>query len=107
MKDNDENRGNNFSDTIGEKEQLRLKGQHNKRRVWSGFGLFGMIGWSVAVPALLGVALGIWLDKRYPRGFSWTLTCFFTGLITGCIIAWKWVNKEDKEIHTNRGKDNE
>ena len=34
--------------------------------VWSGFGMFGLIGWSVAAPTLLGVLLGTWLDKRRP-----------------------------------------
>jgi ATP synthase protein I len=36
--------------------------------VWFGLGMMGLIGWSVAVPTLLGAALGIWLDNRYPGG---------------------------------------
>lgn len=107
MKDDVEHNKKNFSNTIGDKEQMRLKAQHNKSSVWSGFGLFGMIGWSVAVPALLGVALGMWLDKKHPQHFSWTLTCLLTGLIIGCVIAWNWVSKENKEIHKNTEDDNE
>ena len=61
------------------------------RSVWSGLGMFGMVGWSVAVPTLLGAALGIWLDKKYPESFSWTLTFLISGLFTGCVIAWYWV----------------
>lgn len=59
-----------------------------------GLGMFGMVGWSVAVPTLLGVALGIWLDKTFPQSFSWTLTGLILGLIAGCVIAWNWVIKE-------------
>jgi ATP synthase protein I len=88
-----------FSSMIGNKEQLRLKAKYDKPHVWSGFGLFGMVGWSVAVPTLLGVALGWWLDKKYPQDFSWALTGLFTGLIGGCMIAWNWVSKENKAIH--------
>jgi ATP synthase protein I len=88
-----------FSSEIGEKEQLKLKAARNKNSVWAGFGLFGMIGWSVAVPTLLGTALGVWLDKRYPQHFSWTLSCLLSGLVLGCIVAWNWVSKENKAIH--------
>ena len=69
--------------------------------------MFGMVGWSVAVPTLLGAALGIWLDKNYPESFSWTLTFLIIGLITGCIIAWYWVDKEDKEMHQNKEENDE
>ena len=96
-----------FSKTIGDKERLRLKAQRDKHSVWSGFGLFGMVGWSVSVPTLLGVALGWWLDKKYPQHFSWTLSGLFVGLIGGCVIAWNWISKENREIHKNTEDDNE
>jgi ATP synthase protein I len=107
VKDAKKYKEKNFSNTIGDKERLRLKAKRNRHSVWSGFGLFGMVGWSVAVPSLLGVALGMWLDKKYSQNFSWTLTCFFAGLITGCLIAWGWVSKENKEIHKNSDTDDE
>lgn len=28
--------------------------------------MFGIIGWAVAIPTLIGVAVGIWLDRHYP-----------------------------------------
>jgi ATP synthase protein I len=93
-----------FSEEIRVKEKRKLKSLNgNKQSVWSGLGMFGMIGWSVTVPALLGAALGIWLDKKYSQSFSWTLTCLISGLVAGCAIAWNWVAKEDKKMH----KDNE
>ena len=75
---------NLFSEQIARKEKRKLKAQRvNNGSVWSGLGMLGMVGWSVAVPALLGAALGIWLDKNYPQSFSWTLTFLMLGLITG------------------------
>ncbi len=86
-----------------EKKNENLTAQRTSSgTVWAGLGMFGMIGWSVAIPTLLGAALGIWLDKKYPESFSWTLTFLVIGLLTGCIIAWYWVAKEDKEIHQNK-----
>ncbi len=92
-----------FSDQIAEKEKQKLKALREKNgTVWFGLGMFGMIGWSVAAPTLLGAALGIWLDKKYPQTFSWTLTCLIIGLLSGGIIAWYWIAKEDKEMHNDK-----
>jgi len=91
-----------FAKKIGEKERQKLKSlRKGKESVWSGLGMFGMVGWSVAVPTLLGTMLGIWLDKSEPQSFSWTLTFLAAGIFIGCLIAWFWVSKEDKEITKN------
>jgi ATP synthase protein I len=96
-----------FSSEIGTKESRKLQAiREKKRSVWIGFGTFGMIGWSIAVPTVLGTALGIWLDKNYSESFSWTLTFLVAGLFVGCAIAWQWVAKENKAMHQdNRDKD--
>ncbi len=101
---------NSFSKLIGEKENRKLKAQHEKKRsAWMGLAVIGMIGWSVTVPALLGVALGMWLDKCYPehRFHIWTLNLLMIGLITGCLIAWQWISKENKSMHKNQKEEHE
>lgn len=90
-----------FSKLVGDKEERKLRAQRDKKSVWSGLGLFGMIGWSIAVPAISGAALGVWLDKNYKQDFSWTLSLLVVGLLLGCLIAWNWIQKEDREIHKN------
>ncbi len=82
------------------KAARKLKAQRRvTQTVWSGLGMMGMVGWSVAVATLLGAALGLWLDQRYPGGRSWTLALLALGLTLGCFNAWHWVAKEDREIH--------
>ena len=89
-----------FSEQIDEKAKLKLKAQkESKSGVWLGLGMFGMIGWSVVAPALLGAAIGIWLDQHYRESFSWTLSGLILGLAIGCVIAWFWVDKENKNMH--------
>lgn len=86
-----------FGRIISEKEKRKLKAINEKKRSeWFGFGMFGMVGWSVTATTFLGAIGGIWLDKNYPQPFSWTITCLILGLAAGCIIAWKWVIKENK-----------
>jgi ATP synthase protein I len=92
-----ENNESTFGRIISEKEKRKLKTLNEKRRAeWFGFGMFGMVGWSVVAPTFLGTLGGIWLDKNYPQTFSWTLTCLISGLIIGCFIAWNWIIKENK-----------
>ena len=43
-------------------------------------------------------ALGIWLDQHHPGKHAWTLALLAAGLAIGCLNAWHWVAKEDKEI---------
>ena len=64
--------------------------------------MMGLIGWSVVVPTLLGAALGIWLDNRHPGKHSWTLALLVAGLVVGCLNAWHWVDKEDKEMREDQ-----
>jgi ATP synthase protein I len=97
-----------FTKEIGEKEAQKLKALHeDKRSVWAGLGTFGMVGWSIAVPTILGTALGLWLDKNYPESISWTLTFLVAGLFLGCLIAWQWVAKENKMMHQDKEKKND
>ncbi len=103
----DKSEADMFSKKIAEKEKRKLKALKQKNNVWFGLGMMGMIGWSVVVPALAGALSGIWLDKKYPQSFSWTLSLLFAGLIAGIVIAWYWVKKEDKEMHPDKEDNNE
>lgn len=91
---------NDLAARVGRKAGRKLHAQRNKSPgVWFGLGMMGIIGWSVAVPTLLGTALGIWLDARYPNSaHSWTLALLVAGLVLGCANAWHWVAKEDRRI---------
>lgn len=64
--------------------------------VWFGLGMFGLVGWAIAVPTLIGIALGAWLDRVAPATFSWTLALLLAGVVLGCFNAWLWVEKERK-----------
>ena len=75
-----------------------------------GLGVFGMIGWSIAVPTVGGAFLGLWLNQVAPQTFSWPIALILGGAVVGGIIAWTWVSKEtqdqneqDREIPNDRG----
>ncbi len=59
-----------------------------------GIGVFGVIGWSIAVPTVGGAFLGLWLDRTYPQDFSWTIALILGGVVIGGALAWAWINEE-------------
>jgi ATP synthase protein I len=91
-------RESTFSKQVGEQADRKLKARRSTHGVWFGLGMMGLIGWSVAIPTLLGAAIGHWLDKQHPAQRSWTLALLVAGLVIGCLNAWRWVAKEDKAM---------
>jgi ATP synthase protein I len=59
-----------------------------------GIGVFGMIGWAVAVPTVGGAFLGLWLDRAWPQAFQWTIALILGGVVIGGFLAWRWIDKE-------------
>ena len=87
-------------------EQIAVKAERKLRArrdgapgVWFGLGTMGLIGWSVALPTLLGAALGIWLDSHHPGAHPWSLALLMAGLVLGCLNAWRWVAQQDRAMH--------
>jgi ATP synthase protein I len=96
-----------FSQAVGTQEKRKLRAKQRKQRsIWLGLGMVGLIGWSVAVPTLLGVTCGVWIDTHFPSRYSWTLMLLLIGVILGCANAWHWVTKEQREIHKEQKNEN-
>lgn len=92
--------GRQLGKRVREREVRMLKGkQQAPGTIWSGFAVFGLIGWSVVIPTLGGVMLGLWLDGAYPSKHSWTLTLLAAGLFVGCFNAWRWISEENRNMH--------
>jgi len=88
-----------YTRQIGQKELRRIKGQaHKGGTVWFGLGMIGVVGWSVAIPTLIGTAIGLWIDQSWPSRFSWTLMLLILGVSLGCVNAWYWVKKARENI---------
>jgi ATP synthase protein I len=94
-----------LGDEVGARETRKLRAQREPdRTVWFGLGTFGLVGWSVAIPTVAGVALGVWLDMTWPGPFSWTLALLLAGAALGSLNAWYWVSKEQQAIDRERKK---
>lgn len=87
---------NSFLKKVARKEERKIRGRREKEHygVWFGLGTIGVVGWSVAIPTLIGIAVGVWIDRTWPSGYSWTLMLLIIGVILGCMNAWFWVKRE-------------
>ena len=76
----------------------RMQSARNQRHdsPWIGLGMFGLIGWAVAVPVLLGTGLGIWIDEQWPSDRSWVLILLLAGAVLGALNAWYWLQRESR-----------
>lgn len=92
-----------FAAQVGAKAARKLHARrHGAPGVWFGLGMMGLVGWSVAVPTLIGAGVGWWLDRHYPGGHPWTLALLMAGLTIGCLNAWHWIAREDQAMREDR-----
>jgi ATP synthase protein I len=95
---NDNSHLDQFTQQIRTKSQRKIKAiKEGDQIILQGLGLFGLVGWSVIVPTLLGIALGLWIDRRFPTPYSWTLMLLFVGIVLGCWNAWYWIQQEQQK----------
>ncbi|MFH1484516.1 MAG: AtpZ/AtpI family protein [Chloroflexota bacterium] len=86
-------------------EARKIRARRSRHQsIWLGLGMLGTIGWAVAVPMLVSVALGIWIDRQWPSRYSWTLMLLLAGTAIGCLNAWYWITRELEAI--SRQKEN-
>ena len=96
-------KASSLPDEIGSKADRKISArERGETGLWFGLGMIGLVGWSIAIPTLLGAALGLWLDKNVDDERSWTLACLLAGLIIGCFTAWSWLSKERKAIDEDK-----
>lgn len=94
-KDNDSRA--TFDKLVSRRAERKLSVRKQKNNpTWFGIGMFGLVGWSVAVPTLIGIAIGLWLDKNWPGQASWTLNFLIIGVVLGCLNAWYWIKQESR-----------
>jgi ATP synthase protein I len=92
-----------FVRQVTSKAARKLRAQKDDQQsIWSGLGMSGLIGWSVAVPTVVGAIMGLWWDNHHPAVHSWTLMLLTLGLCVGCANAWHWVDQENKAMHSEQ-----
>lgn len=74
-------------------ERMQQTRNEPKYSPLNGLGVFGVIGWSVALPTVAGAFLGMWLNRVAPQSFSWPMALILGGAVVGAMVAWNWIDK--------------
>jgi ATP synthase protein I len=91
-------RNRDQADRIGRDAPRKLAARDNPGpSPLRGIGVFGMVGWAIAVPMVGGTFLGLWLDRVAPQAFSWTIAMILGGVVVGGLLAWRWIEREKGE----------
>lgn len=94
-----------FRRQVGAKQARKvLRRKEGEGSIWFGIGMFGVVGWSVAIPTVIGIGLGYLIDRSAPGRISWTLTLLVIGLCLGCLNAWYWVTRQRRAIEQRQAE---
>ena len=98
MKKDDKSPEEKMIDKISSDANKKIESRKKGKEIMFGLGVFGIVGFSIAIPTLLGILLGTYLDGRTDSSVSFTITFMLVGLTMGCFNAWRWVKQtsEDK-----------
>lgn len=77
------------------KQKAQALGNRKNRTFYFNAAILSVYGWQMAIPVLLGIILGRFLDKHFTSDtFSWTLNLIIIGFAIGVFNANYWVRKE-------------
>ncbi|HXY58711.1 MAG TPA: AtpZ/AtpI family protein [Methylocystis sp.] len=75
----------------GRNEMLRKDAEPSLGRR---LGQIGVLGWTIVLPALAGLALGRWLDKTLSMGVFFSAPLVMLGAGAGLWFAWRWMSRQ-------------
>jgi len=56
-------------------------------------GQMGILGWTIVVPTLIGMAAGRWLDGVFNTGIMFAAALLMLGAAFGLWSAWRWMHR--------------
>lgn len=80
-----------------------MKGKFDEENVWKILGEVWDLAWITVAPMLLGIFLGHYLDRKYPLGFSWTLSLLALGTILGLYNLYDALMKASRSMEKKKG----
>jgi len=67
----------------------RASRDEGERSLAQNLAMIGVLGWTIVLPGLLGVAIGRWIDGALGGGIVFTAALLFAGIAAGSALAWR------------------
>jgi ATP synthase protein I len=84
-----------LEEAVRTRQERRERWQREgERSIGQNLAMIGALGWTIVLPALIGIFLGRWLDRTLATGLVFTLGLLMLGLALGCTLAWKRMHSE-------------
>ncbi|MCS7241846.1 AtpZ/AtpI family protein [Candidatus Caldatribacterium sp.] len=80
-----------------------MKRKFDEGNVWKILGEVWDLAWVTIAPILFGVFLGQYLDRKYPLGFSWTLSLLALGATLGLYNLYETLMRVSREVERKKG----
>ncbi|MFM0649610.1 AtpZ/AtpI family protein [Paraburkholderia bryophila] len=77
----------------------RLARNEPEPSLGSRLGQIGILGWSIVIPTLLGLAIGHWLDRYFGTRVFFSAPLLMVGAAFGLWSAWKWMHRQIRSKH--------
>jgi ATP synthase protein I len=82
--------GRELAEGVARRRDQRARWQREgERPLAQNLAMIGALGWLVVVPALAGIFLGQWLDRREGTGLTFTAALLVAGVVLGAALAWQ------------------
>ncbi|MGN6666590.1 MAG: AtpZ/AtpI family protein [Trinickia sp.] len=62
-------------------------------------GQIGVLGWTIVMPALLGVLTGRLLDRLLSTHVLFSAALLMLGAACGLWFAWRWMHRQQRSTH--------
>jgi ATP synthase protein I len=79
-------------------ERERQAQEESEPSLGARLGQIGILGWTIVVPTLLGLALGHWLDRHLRTGVFFSAPLLMAGAAVGMWSAWKWMHRQTRRV---------
>jgi len=74
-------------------ERAREARENPEPSLASRLGQIGILGWTIVMPALIGLFVGRWLDRTFATGIFFSAPLLILGVVFGYWSAWKWMHR--------------
>lgn len=64
----------------------------------SRLGQIGILGWTIVLPTLAGLAIGHWLDRLFGTRLFFSAPMLMLGAAAGLWFAWKWMHRQERSL---------
>jgi ATP synthase protein I len=95
MSDPDDRHENNLAEAARQAAERERRGREDPEpSLGRRLGQIGILGWTIVVPALIGLFAGRAIDRAFGTGIFFSAPMLMLGVAFGFWSAWRWMHRQ-------------